>query len=77
MSCNLGNWADKLTCEICQGDWPPDDPPPPDDEGVPDDFWDIPPEAPDEPLFDFEIPDYYPTLSFEDGGIQIGVGGKW
>lgn len=75
MSLNLGNWADKLTCEICQGDWPPDKPPT--NESLPEDFWETPPEAPDESLFDIEIPDIYPTISFKDGGIQIGIGGKW
>jgi hypothetical protein len=75
MSLNLGNWADQLRCDLCSDDdVPPGSAPP--DPGLPDDFWDEPPEPPEDGL-DFQLPDYYPTIEFPEGGVTFGVGGKF
>jgi len=76
MSFNLGNWADRLRCDSCTGDEPIDLDVPDDffDNDFPDDFWDDPPDAPDD---SFDLPDYYPTLEFTDGGFIFGVHGEF
>jgi len=87
MSFDLGNWADKLTCEMCEGERGPVDLTlsfedlmellAEDDGGVPDDFWDEPP-APPEP-FDLGdlIPDPHPYAEFPDDGFIFGIEGTF
>ncbi len=84
MSADLGHWSEKLTCEMCSGDTQPDlslswdmfldlfgD-----QDGIPDDFWDEPPEPP-EPFDPGDlIPDPYPYVEFPDGGFIFGVKGS-
>ncbi len=76
MSFNLGNWANKLKCDLCTGT-PPIDLGVPDDfydnDGFPDDFWDDPPEPAEGFLDGLDVPDNYPSASFPDDGIII----KW
>lgn len=86
MGYNLGNWADQLTCDICdEGPIPDPDLRPPDaykydnENDVPDDFWDKPPDPPDD-KWDFSLPDYYPGIGFPEGGgdgIVFNFNGKW
>lgn len=78
MSFDLGNWADKLTCDLCDDAEPLDLGLPADylDSDFPDDFWDEFPEPPEED-FGFDLPDMYPTLGFTDGGFTFGVGGSF
>jgi hypothetical protein len=77
MSFDLGNWAEKLSCELC-GSAPPIDLSVPadfyDDHGFPDNFWDEPPDPPDD--FEFELPDWYPYLDFSDG-VTFGIHGTF
>lgn len=78
MSFNLGNWADQLRCDLCSGDPPINLDLPADylDGGLPDDFWDEPPDPPDDP-FDFEPPDWYPYMEFPEGGFIFGIHGTF
>lgn len=84
MSFDLGNWWQQLTCDLCDGK-PGNDPidlnlPPDyldDEDGLPDDFWDEPPEPP-EPFDPGElIPDPHPYLEFPEDGIIFGIGGSF
>lgn len=77
MSVDLGNWADKLTCDMCDGE-PGDQGLPADDldKDLPEGFWDEPPEPPEEGL-NFDLPDFYPTIEFTDGGFSFGLGGSF
>lgn len=85
MSFDLGNWWQQLRCDLCDGEedegridlnLPPDylD----DHDGLPDDFWDEPPE-PSEDDFDLGdlIPDPHPYLEFPDGGFIFGIEGTF
>lgn len=82
MSFNLGNWAEKLSCDMCTGALPPDLSLPPDyfeegEGGLPDDFWDEPPDDP-EPFDPLDLlPDPYPYLEFPDGGFIFGIKGTF
>ena len=77
MSFDLGNWADQLRCEMCTGDpfGIPELLPEYLESGLPDDFWDEPPDAPDP--FDLEIPDPHPTFERTSGGFIIGIEGSF
>lgn len=85
MSFNLGNWKDKLKCDVCEKPFedlfggPPEGSgvldPSPDD--APDGFWDPPPDPPGGPFDDIDIPDLYPYGKPADGGWGFGVGGKF
>jgi hypothetical protein len=73
MSFNLGDWAAKLQCEMCD---PALNLTPSSDAlsgALSDRFWDEPPDPPDSPGFD--LPDYYPSASFPEDGIIINING--
>lgn len=82
MSLSLGNWADKLSCDMCDGGG--DDGDGPDFDLDPD--YDMGGDQPDwlgDPVDDYEWgpdwpePDYWPTYEGTDGGAIFGVGGRF
>lgn len=76
MSLNLGNWAEKLQCDLCgDDDVPPGAPPP--DPGLPPDFWDEPPAPPEDDGLGFDLPAVHPAIEFTEGGAIFGVGGRF
>ena len=71
MSFDLGNWAGKLSCDLCTNDPVPNLTIHPEylDKDLPDDFWDKSEEAPEDG-FDIDLPDFYPTISIDP--FEIG-----
>ena len=73
MSYDLGNWADKLTCELCDGEF--------DDEidlDVPDDFYDDYDPWDDPGWYDYDDPEDEGGLfdDFEVPGVDLPGGGR-
>lgn len=74
MSFDLGQWANQLSCDMCNGD-PPLDLDSELNGDLPGDFWDEPPAPPEG--FDFGLPDFYPTFEFSEDGFMFGVHGSF
>lgn len=82
---DLGCYAECLTCELCETGFPPPGDEPdlfpsyedlyPDDGSLPDDFWDPPPDPPDDDV-DFPSPsipvgDYDLSPTWDPWGVKL------